>query len=465
MRTNIYKRKTNMKNNLFELSEEEKNNIRTLHESYKSKPGTSLNEQGGRVSGIGFEPGNLNFGRTTKSQSGQLSPKDAELPKDDVGFLDPNDSEDVKYASQLINNTKSVEYKRIQIFIENKLKDSNSKKTFKKLKSTQPITLLNIANKIQEISGEDPKDVRVIAQQVVIEDLGEKVISSAEKPGEPAKIDYLEFPYPETPGLTSDFFPNNSWTPTQDFANYVQTQIVEPIKTVVEQAITETNQKPTLFLQYMNVDSSVSRFRNTITNSGEPIPTGTENADRMSFETLSNKRANASIEYIKNALSPYINIGDPMSWNSSVIKINDKGTNGDGSSGPDPYKEAEKLVKSKQYPDIKTAFEDKTFTGPYKIYRYTKLNFSIGVIPINVAKPTEPTPPKPGDVIKENNYKFLFFYEETDWDFTFKLPRLRLKYTSSAKKIGPFTVNRQDCNISWWERITGKFFNPGSKGF
>ena len=32
--------------NLFELSEEEKNQIRGLHESYKSKPGTSLNEQG-----------------------------------------------------------------------------------------------------------------------------------------------------------------------------------------------------------------------------------------------------------------------------------------------------------------------------------------------------------------------------------------------------------------------------------
>ena len=33
--------------NLFELSEEEKNKIRGLHESYKSKPGTSLNEQRG----------------------------------------------------------------------------------------------------------------------------------------------------------------------------------------------------------------------------------------------------------------------------------------------------------------------------------------------------------------------------------------------------------------------------------
>jgi hypothetical protein len=31
--------------NLFEISEEEKNNIRGLHESYKSNPGTSLNEQ------------------------------------------------------------------------------------------------------------------------------------------------------------------------------------------------------------------------------------------------------------------------------------------------------------------------------------------------------------------------------------------------------------------------------------
>jgi hypothetical protein len=38
--------------NLFELSEEEKNQIRGLHESYKSKPGTSLNEQGGDLTGV-----------------------------------------------------------------------------------------------------------------------------------------------------------------------------------------------------------------------------------------------------------------------------------------------------------------------------------------------------------------------------------------------------------------------------
>lgn len=38
--------------NLFELSEEEKNKIRGLHESYKSKPGTSLNEQRGDLTGV-----------------------------------------------------------------------------------------------------------------------------------------------------------------------------------------------------------------------------------------------------------------------------------------------------------------------------------------------------------------------------------------------------------------------------
>ena len=111
------------------------------------------------------------------------------------------------------------------------------------------------------------------------------------------------------------------------------------------------------------------------------------------------------------------------------------------------------------------AFEDKNFTASYRNYRYTKLNFSIGVIPIDVKKETKPVPPEPGKTINEKNYKFLFFYEDTDWNFTFKLPSLTLKYTSSAKKIGPFKVDRTDCNVSWWERITGKFFNPGSKGF
>jgi hypothetical protein len=47
----IFIKEKSMKN-LFELSEEEKNQIRGLHESYKSKPGTSLNEQRGDLTGV-----------------------------------------------------------------------------------------------------------------------------------------------------------------------------------------------------------------------------------------------------------------------------------------------------------------------------------------------------------------------------------------------------------------------------
>jgi len=47
----IFIKEKSMKN-LFELTEEEKNSIRGLHESYKSKPGTSLNEQRGDLTGV-----------------------------------------------------------------------------------------------------------------------------------------------------------------------------------------------------------------------------------------------------------------------------------------------------------------------------------------------------------------------------------------------------------------------------
>jgi hypothetical protein len=47
----IFIKEKSMKN-LFDLSEEEKNRIRGLHESYKSKLGTSLNEQRGDLTGV-----------------------------------------------------------------------------------------------------------------------------------------------------------------------------------------------------------------------------------------------------------------------------------------------------------------------------------------------------------------------------------------------------------------------------
>jgi hypothetical protein len=239
--------------NIFELSEEEKNKIRGLHESYKSKPGTSLNEQKARPTGLKVEPGSFDISRTKTKETGALTGQEGKGEED---YFTPEDN---KEALTRYNDPKQGWKPRITSYIWDKIKwwDVSSKNAFNKIMKDSPYIMFNV---VAEIDRKDGDSAAVKSQRVVIQDLGEKTITEPGTPGTPGKIDYLTFPYPTTPGLTSDFFPNNSWTPTKEFANYVQTQIVDPIKLVYDEAMAETKQKPTMFLQYMNVESSVSKF-------------------------------------------------------------------------------------------------------------------------------------------------------------------------------------------------------------
>ena len=439
--------------NLFEISEEEKNHIRGLHESYKSKPGTSLNEQAARPTGIKVKSGSFDISRTKTSQSGQLSPEDSKLPKNDVDYLDPNDVDDIKYAAKLINNKDSAEYKRVDIYIRKKIKDKKSRTAFDKIKETQPIMLINMGHKLMSIVNDDPNNVMITANRVVIEDLGEKTTISSEIPAPPPII-YPGFNSDSVKESTSNFFADNKWTPTQSMIDYVQKNIVEPVITIYNDAKAQTNQPPVIFLKSLNVNSSVSRFLNSIDNEGNVIPTG-ENPDRMSFDVLSTKRADASIEYLKTVLKGYVN------WDDSVVTKNTKGTNGDGSSGPDPYKEADNLIKSGKFKDYASVFSSPGFRAKYEQYKYTKFNIEIGVVPI--PGKTEVLPPEPGKKLVEKQFKFLFFKEDTDWDFTFKLPSISWKYTSSGKAPGFWTFSDNVCELKWWQRIFKKYIIP--KGF
>ena len=98
----IFIKEKSMKN-LFELSEEEKNSIRGLHESHKDKPGTSLNEQGARPTGLKVEPGSFDISRTKTSQSGSLS---GDEDTTDNSYLNPNNSDDKTYAANEIKKYK-----------------------------------------------------------------------------------------------------------------------------------------------------------------------------------------------------------------------------------------------------------------------------------------------------------------------------------------------------------------------
>ena len=89
--------------NLFELSEEEKNKIRGLHESYKSKPGTSLNEQGD-LTGIQDRKDNYkpNIPKWRKN-TGQLNFGTPDILKEPLAILklDDGNTYNVRYLSSL----------------------------------------------------------------------------------------------------------------------------------------------------------------------------------------------------------------------------------------------------------------------------------------------------------------------------------------------------------------------------
>ena len=433
--------------NIFELSEEEKNSIRGLHESYKSKPGTSLNEQRARVSGVKMtDPGAFNISRTKTEKTGSLTGTEG---KGDEVYFDPKSEEKKEEVLKYYNDPKSEWKSNIKVYIEDKIKwwDNSSKNAFKEIMANVPQILFNT---VGEIERSDVGSVLRDAKRVVIENLGATVTVTPGKKSAP-EISYPGFDSPPAAGTTSDFFADNSWVPSESMKTYVDTNIIKPIIDIINECKSKTNKIPVLFLSKLNVDSSVSRFLNSIDNQGNKIPPG-NNPDRMSFETLSNKRADAAIQYLKEVLSPYVN------WDDSIVTKNTKGGNGDGSTGNDPYKEAEELIKSGKFNDYASVFNSPGFRAKYDPYKFTKFNISVGVVPI--PPDIDDDDPEPDTVDIQENYKFLFFYKDTDWDFTFKMPKFDFKYTSSGKAPGFWKISDNVCEQKWWQRILKKYFIP-----
>jgi|688.fasta_scaffold278924_1 hypothetical protein len=443
----IFIKEKSMKN-LFELSEEEKNQIRGLHESYKSKPGTSLNEQGARISGVKMtDKGKFDISRTKTKETDAITGKEG-VGQEDY-FTDKDNTEVLGYY----NNPKSEWKSLITAYIWNKIKfwDLSSKKAYKKIMTDSPYIMFNV---VAEIGRKDGDSTAIKSQRVVIEDLGEKTTTTPAKEAAPTII-YPGFSAPPAAGNTSDFFADNSWAPTESMKTYVQTNLVEPILDIINVAKSKTNTTPVLFLSKLNVDSSVSRFLNSIDNQGTKIPPG-ENPDRMSFETLSNKRADAAIQYLKEVLSPYVN------WDDTIVTKNTKGGNGDGSTGPDPYKEADSIIKNtdpnNKLKSYQSVFDSPGFRKKYEPNKFTKFDIVVGVVPI--PGKTEEPEPTPGTVKTEKNFKFLFFYEDTDWNFDFNLPKFDWKYTSSGKAPGFWKISENVCEQKWWQRIFKKYIIP-----
>jgi hypothetical protein len=438
--------------NLFELSEEEKNNIRGLHESYKGKPGTSLNEQGASVKGVKMtEPGKFDININRTKQSGSL---DSKYDKTAEDYFDPNSTQDKEEALKYYAEGKEWT-KDINLYIKDKIKwwDYSSKNIFNKVMQETPQLIFNISAQIRNSEG---NSVMITAERVVLEDPKITTTTIPGTPGTEPEIQYVNFNADDVNKGTSDFFVDNKWEPTQIMKDYVSINIVEPIKQIYSEAMNKTGEKPVLFLNGLNIDSSVSMFLNSIDNEGNSIPSG-ENPNRMSYQTLSTKRAESAISYLKEVLSPYVN------WDDSAVTKNTSGQNGDGSSGPNPYKVADSIIADKKNPlkNYKSVFDSPGFRTKYEPYKYTKFNISIGVVPIRKIKPEPGKEPTPDKVLQDKTLKVLFFRDDTDFDFTLKLPKFDWKYSNSAKAPGFWKVDTSKCKLKWWEKIISKYFVPG----
>jgi hypothetical protein len=441
-----------MKNKLFELSEEEKNSIRELHESYKKVHGTfSLNEQGGRVTGVRMtEPGKLDFNINRTKETGSLT---SDYDKTAADYFDPNSNADKAEALKLYSEGGNWT-KEINMYIKDKIKwwDLKSKNIFNKVIKETPQLIFNVT---AQITNSDGDNIAITAERVVLEDPTVSTTTTPGTPGTEPDIQYVNFSADSVNESTSDFFADNKWEPTDKMKNYVTENIVNPIIQIYSEAMAKTGEKPVLFLNGLSIDSSVSMFLNSIDNEGNTIGPG-PNPNRMSFKTLSENRANAAIQYLKSVLSPYVN------WDDSVVSKNVSGANGDGSSGPNPYTEADKIITSpgSTLKSYKAVFDSEGFRQKYDKYKYTKFNISIGVVPIQKKIEEPGKEPIPGKVIEEKQLKVLFFTKDTDFDFTLKLPKFDWKYTNSAKAPGFWKIDTSKCKLKWWEKIISKYIVP-----
>jgi hypothetical protein len=148
-----------------------------------------------------------------------------------------------------------------------------------------------------------------------------KETTEEEIPEEGDKDPGIEITFPLQGEPSSDFFKNNEWVPTDLLKQEVQEDIITPITQLTE-GKKECEGEPIAFLQDITISTSASRFRNGITES---------------WLELSKNRNDAALNYMTEQLK---GIGVLIDGDTKITQ-NIKGGNGDGSSGPNPGKDAE----------------------------------------------------------------------------------------------------------------------------
>jgi hypothetical protein len=228
---------------------------------------------------------------------------------------------------------------------------------------------------------------------------------------------------PKFPGLnittpietnTSDYYPDNSWTLTPAGVKDIEESFVQPI---LEQ---KKNSKKSC-VNYIKIDTSASRFRNT------------KGASDLTFEELSKKRSESTYQYLMGRLKE---IGITEWCSTQKVELNYNGENGDGTSGPNPpsgnYYVPKGGVSSKAVLDDKNRNEFGTPHNSkveYDVHKYNRVNvglaFDFSTPPVDGTE----IPPKIKEPVPNDGKKYnVKFYGKTkgkwdiDWNKIFYKP-------------------------------------------
>jgi len=429
-----------MKNRLFELSEDEKSRILNLHESAKSDPSTrkSIDEQ------YKLTGGKFDVGLNRKTVSKTIRPADFQL--DDKFVKDPQFAKEYLKGKSFtgagdIGGKATIDEKWLPKM------DDESKTNFNNMIVKEPVFTASLVYSF------DPSEYKKIF-------VSEKEIQTVEPGTEnPPKVKPIEIKFPLYVPPTTKFFEDNRSTPTAALIGEFESIskiIGEQIREIQSYGDENAEQvKPLIIIDNINFKSSANKFKNKpyeIT-----LPDGTKKmVNPGDFCKLSGDRANKALEKMKSILKNNVQAyGGDVTFEFAKENIDTKGENGDCTSGPDPYVEGMKLVKSnpKKYPDLGAVFRDKDFRDEYEKYKYVEISITYYVDPVTLLQ-LVPQPDTEGDVIVSSLYRLTFTKKVWDFDFNIELPKI-VKYPRARKPLfgGIFQKEEMGCPVSVWEKI------------
>ena len=428
-----------MKNRLFDLSDEEKNRIRNLHESVKSDPTTrkTIEEQ------LKLKGGKFDVGLKRKTVSTSINPSDFALEDEfvkDPQFAKEYLSGDANMGAGDIGGKQTIDTKWLPKM------DDKSKTNFNNMINKEPVFTASLVYSF------DPSEYKKIF-------VSEKEIQTV-TPGtdNPPQVKPIEIKFPLYVPPTTKFFEDNRSTPTAALIGEFESisQIIGgQIQEIKSYANNPEEIKPLIIIDSINFKSSANRFKNKPYE--VTLPDGTKKTvDPGDFCELSGNRATNALQKMKDILSTNIPAyGGEVTFDFAKEDINTKGDNGDCTSGPDPYVEGMKLVKSnpRKYPDLGAVFKDKDFRSEYEKYKYVEISITYYVDPVTLIQ-LVPQPATEGEVIVSSLYKLTFTKKEWDFNFDIKLPKIIR--TPKAKKPlfgGIFQKEEMGCPVSVWEKI------------